>query len=233
MNHLAADHSVTFVMDAAQRIYPRGYSWREVGVSVSSTYRLGQNFRNTVQVAAFAQPLLEGLELTDDGTLPDFTSCVREGPIPIVLEGRFSAQVDHVIQYIQNEVVLEKESVALLQLRGGLWFEYLKQRLTDAGVPFAEITRQDEWPTGPENVALSTLHSAKGLEFDHVCVLGLNAELTPHGEEPDDAQLDNLRRLLAMAVGRARQSVIVGYKPEDASTVIDFLDPESFVKIKP
>jgi superfamily I DNA/RNA helicase len=75
---------------------------------------------------------------------------------------------------------------------------------------------------------LSTLHSAKGLEFDHVIVLGLNADVTPHGAEEGDDRLAALRRLLAMGIGRARQSVIVGYKPDEASTLVQFLQPGSF-----
>ena len=77
-----------------------------------------------------------------------------------------------------------------------------------------------------EQVALSTMHSAKGLEFDHVVILGFNAEVVQHGDEDDDVRLDGQRRLLAMAVGRARASVVLGYKPSDASRLIEFLDPE-------
>jgi superfamily I DNA/RNA helicase len=93
---------------------------------------------------------------------------------------------------------------------------------------FAEITRTTDWPGGEENIALCTMHSAKGLEFDHVIILGLNAQVTPHGGEEGDAELDNLRRLLAMAVGRARTSLIMGYKPQDASSLVGVLNPETY-----
>jgi superfamily I DNA/RNA helicase len=75
------------------------------------------------------------------------------------------------------------------------------------------------------------MHSAKGLEFDHVCILGLNAEVTPHGEGEADAQLENLRRLVGMAAGRARQSLVVGYKPDDASSVVEYFDPATFIEV--
>ena len=70
--------------------------------------------------------------------------------------------------------------------------------------------------------------SAKGLEFDHVIIIGYNAEVVRHGDEPQDALMDEQRRLLAMSVGRARKSVTVGYKPDDASALIDFLDPRTY-----
>ena len=72
------------------------------------------------------------------------------------------------------------------------------------------------------------MHSAKGLEFDHVFILGLNEETTPHGSEKGDSDLENLRRLLAMSITRARKSVIVGYKPGEASTLISYLDSDTY-----
>jgi hypothetical protein len=32
--HLAPNHSVTFVLDAAQRVYPHSFTWREVGLDI-------------------------------------------------------------------------------------------------------------------------------------------------------------------------------------------------------
>jgi hypothetical protein len=52
--------------------------------------------------------------------------------------------------------------------------------------------------------------------------------LTQHGEEEDDDRLARLRRLLAMGVGRARESVILGYKPSDASRLVEYLDEDTY-----
>jgi len=48
--------------------------------------------------------------------------------------------------------------------------------------------------------------------------------------EPGDNQLDMLRRLLAMAIGRARKGVVLGYKQEEASTLISFLKSDTYCK---
>ena len=76
------------------------------------------------------------------------------------------------------------------------------------------------------------MHSAKGLEFDHVFVLGLNDEVTPYSDEEGDSTFENLRRMLAMAITRARKSVIIGYKPEQASGLISLLDPSTYKEIE-
>jgi superfamily I DNA/RNA helicase len=92
--------------------------------------------------------------------------------------------------------------------------------------------RKSEWPPGDENIALSTMHSAKGLEFDYVLILGLSNEITMSGSEPDHTQLDEDRRLLAMAITRARKGVIIGYKPTEASHLITYFRQGTFTELE-
>lgn len=231
MHYSADPSSVIFVLDAAQRIYPRGCSWLETGVSLKQSFRLSQNHRNTKEICAFAAPILMGLEIEDDGTIPNLNSCQRGGTKPRVIKGKYSQQLEYCIHYINKYVDLTSESVAFLKPRGGNWFREIKTMLSRKSLPFVEITRESEWPAGSENIALSTMHSAKGLEFDHVFIIGLNQEVTPHGNETGDNDLENLRRLLAMAITRARTSVIVGYKPDEASSLISYFNPETFIGI--
>jgi len=230
LNQLAAVHSLTLVLDSAQRIYPRGFTWQEAGVVLrpENVSKLEENFRNTVETARLAASIIDGLPIDDDGSMPNFKSCTRHGPVPIVLRGRFRKQMDFVVDHLRKKIDLNKESVVFLHPQGGGWFSEVRSRLSGAGLSFVEITRQSEWPHGSQNIALSTLHSAKGLEFDHVFVVGLNAEVTVHGKDEDDDSLLTLRRLLAMGIGRARGSVILGYKPSEASRLIGYMDAKSY-----
>lgn len=231
LNQLTEDGSLTLVLDAAQRIYPNAFQWKEVGIPVvagKNIYTLKVNFRNTVEIARLAAPLLDGVELMDDGTIPDFKRSNRHGAKPLLLRGRFSGQLAYTLDHIKRNVDLTSESVAFLHAKGGGWFDTIRDHLSREGLDYVEITRTTDWPEGDENIALCTMHSAKGLEFDHVFILGLNAQVTPHGSEEGDADLDNLRRLLAMAIGRARTSVIIGYKAQDASSLIRVLDPDTY-----
>lgn len=231
INHLSEVHSLTLVLDTAQRIYPRGFTWQEAGVNVrpENSKRLSVNYRNTVEIARFATPLLAGVPIDDDGTLPDFSQCERRGTKPKVIKGKFRPQVAYCIDYINRHVDLQRESVAFLHPAG--WFGEVKAGLANARLPFVEITRQSEWPEGDENIALSTLHSAKGLEFDHVLMIGLSSKVTHHGEGEDDDKRTNLRRLLAMGISRARNSLIIGYKPEEASTLVRYFEPDTYEEV--
>lgn len=231
LRHLAADHSITFVMDAAQRIYPRSFKWSEVGIEPSFK-SLTKNHRNTKQIAAFARSLIDGMAIGDDGTLPDFDAADQVGALPSILVGKFSGQMSWTMSNVVARANLADESVAFLHPLGGGWFSYVKQELSANSVPFVQLTRASTWPGGAETVALSTIHSAKGLEFDHVIILGLNQQVTPHGDEEGDAKLESLRRLLAMGIGRARKSVTLGFKDGAGSTLVGLLDASTYTAVR-
>jgi DNA helicase-2/ATP-dependent DNA helicase PcrA len=72
----------------------------------------------------------------------------------------------------------------------------------------ALITDMDRVAEDADRVLLLTAHNAKGLEFPHVIVAGLEEGLFPHGnalEEP--SELEEERRLFYVAITRAQHSV--------------------------
>lgn len=232
MAHVGDPHSVTFVMDTVQRIYPRSFTWREAGITSLQSKKLQRNYRNTTEIAAFAGSLLNGMAVGDDGALPNFQAANKTGPKPTLLLGKYASQVAWAIEEVVKKANLKDESVAFLHPLAGGWFDYTKSRLSDAGIPFVELTRAATWPAGEETVALSTIHSAKGLEFDHVIILGLNRQTTPHGEGQGDAQLEVLRRLLAMGIGRAHKTVTIGANANEISDLVAMLDPNTYDRIE-
>ena len=231
--HLKEDHVTTFIIDAVQRIYPQSFQWRDVGIEMrpQMVFSLTRNHRNTREIARFVSSLVRDLPPEQDGVLPDEEACQRTGPRPKVVAGVYRAQLDYMLDRVRPFLEAD-QTVALLQPKGGGWFRFAREFLRQREVAFCELTRNPEWPTGPEQVALSTIHSAKGLEFDHVLLPGLNQEVTPHGDEDGDGTLDSLRRLVAMGTGRARHTVTMGYKPGDQSTLIDLIDPATYDLVK-
>ena len=231
MAHLNSDHTTTFIMDAAQRIYPQAFTWREVGINMRRVFVLKSNYRNTSEIARLAFSLVRGLPPDGDSVPPNAASCLRNGEPPKVVVGTFAAQLGRMLDGIQK-FLDAGDTVAVLHPRGGGWFNYTRQELRRREIAYCEITRAQDWPTGPELVALSTIHSAKGLEFDHVLMPGLSQEIMPHGNEDGDGELDKLRRLVAMGGGRARKTVALGYKPGEQSTVTEFMDPATYNLVK-
>lgn len=63
-------------------------------------------------------------------------------------------------------------------------------------------------------VTLATIHSAKGLEWDVVYVIGASEGLLPFGTSPRQENVDEERRLMYVALTRARRVLVVSHSKQ-------------------
>ncbi len=71
-----------------------------------------------------------------------------------------------------------------------------------------ERNKDDEQRQG---VQMMTLHAAKGLEFPHVFIAGMEEELLPHKTSIEEDNLEEERRLAYVGITRARQTLTMTY----------------------
>ncbi len=84
--------------------------------------------------------------------------------------------------------------------------------LVDYLQQIALFSDADAYDAASGQVALMTLHAAKGLEFEHVFIIGLETGLLPHERaNGNQEELEEERRLFFVGVTRAKTNLYVSY----------------------
>ena len=107
------------------------------------------------------------------------------------------------------------------------------RRMTDYLSEVSLMTDQDnESDEDVEKVTLMTVHSAKGLEYDAVFIVGLEEHLFPSDMSGDDErQIEEERRLMYVAMTRARKYLTLLFATTRFKYgSVDFCTPSRFLK---
>ncbi len=241
-----ARQSLTVVADRSQKIYGTGFAWRTLGFDVRGGGRakvLTKSYRITRQVALLAASLRRHDPLVRPGDpdavteeLPD-----RDGPHPMLLATRDAQhEAELVIRLLTQLVAADPSQTIGVLARTWETLRRLEPALDAQRLPYTSLREQAEGQALP-GVKLTTFHSAKGLEFGAVLLVGLSEGLFPpplgphldaaEGEDAEDL-LSAERRLLYVAITRTRGALYLlhGRQP---SRFLAELDPACYTRTCP
>ncbi len=219
--------------DASQSLYQRGFSWKQIHADLKVAGRtliLRRNYRNTQQIAAACATILQP-EAGD-------AECLTQEPS--------SYQGDRPTLYLSDSTEQEARSIraffaqAAQQFRlpihcgavlcpSGETGKAIAKQLAGQGLQ-AQFVAGDKIDLNAPYVKVLTLHSAKGLEFPFVCIVGLQAGRLPYFNSnlPTDevaAVSDEQRRLFYVGCSRAMRALMVCGSQAHPSQFLDSLTP--------
>lgn len=217
--------SLLVVADSAQNIYSTKFTWRAAGINaIGRTRKLDTSYRNTREILEYAHEfVLAGGDLRVDDTddpedetaviLPRFS--VRSGPLPLFMrlptpQGEVVAIAEHCRARL-DEGATPGEIAVLYGSRttaGFNWPAALRSVFGDRGIQSFWLNDPDR-PANRDHVGedrskvlLSTIHSAKGLEFRHVVLCGYLDD-----RPPENSILN--RRLIYVGMTRATYELVL------------------------
>jgi superfamily I DNA/RNA helicase len=206
--------------DPYQRIYDSHVTLSQLGIQVRGrTRRLTVNYRTTHEILDLSVRVLAGagaIGLDGEGdTLRGYRAITRGGaPVVAAWDSR-DGELDGLIERVRTWLAQGVEPHAIgVAARTGQLVKTITTTLTGADIAVANETR------GVDGVHVATMHRMKGLEFQCLAVVGLEAGVlpAPHAitsqAEDRHAHRQDLARercLLFVALTRARDVLYLSH----------------------
>ncbi|GGY39063.1 DNA helicase [Bacterioplanes sanyensis] len=214
--------SLSMAGDLAQKIYKRSFSWSSVGIQVQGgrSRRLPASHRTTKQIMDVAAHLLINNDVTDstDYTAPERP--VKSGDkVKMIVGANPKDAYDKGYDWIFEQFKRLRSTTVAVVLPFSRQMYPAKMALEKRGLKVQSV--KGAGLGGVDGgVVVTTFHQLKGLEFDHVVIMGLHDAQYPCRllerlpQEDHSEEISLMKRVLYVAMTRAKKSVsLVGSKP--------------------
>jgi hypothetical protein len=203
-----ADDALFFAGDSGQRIFQHSFSWKALGIEVRGrSANLKVCYRTSRQIRSVADRLLPGALRDPDGSEEERSGTVSvfDGPPPnIAVLADAQQEIERAADFLRNAVAdcIHPDEIGMFVRSPN---EIGRARAAAERAGFGD------------QVAISVMHLAKGLEFRAVVVMACDQDVLPLesriAEAADEGELDDIyeteRQLLYVACTRARDRLLV------------------------
>jgi DNA polymerase III epsilon subunit-like protein len=210
---------LTAVGDDAQNIYTfRGSNVKYIlnfkeHFPESNTYTLTTNFRSSHPIVEFANATIEKNDFQYPKRMCAYNQSAAVKP-KVEYFKKSSEQYDYIVSKIADytQKGYSRDEIAVLCPQNSFLFQ-LEEHLSKHAIPFVLLEGQGDSrvKSKEDHVCLSTIHKAKGLEWDIVFLLMMNDEVFPARKEQDD--IYESRRLFYVGVTRPCKILHITYSP--------------------
>lgn len=208
--------------DEEQTIYRMGSSYLRAGVDIRGRTRiLRTNYRNTREICALAEAyrsVREGVDGAAGVVAQASVDSFRAGPGPEHFRCRSEKDIHPLvtnrIRFFLDTLGYDAENLAVLASRSAI-LEEVARALAEREIGTVDVRTDDFDFEASPGVRLSTLHSAKGLEFPVVFLLLPRIRINPN-MDPLEA-IEQSRNLVHVSLTRAMDNlqVFTLYDPKE------------------
>jgi hypothetical protein len=225
---LRPEGDLVISLDAHQDLYKRKGSWKSIGIRASGrTHYLNKVYRNTAEIFEFSKRFLgetpvsgQQLDLLPKGfafhgDLPELRRFQNHEDAETFLAEDLCGWIDRQV-YKRSEIAVLYDD----KVYGTSRFAYdnralpmrILKKLESSGIPSTwvsqDVRAKEMFDVTTDRVSLISIHSAKGLDFDLVYLMG--ADHIP----PPEKTKKNLLSLIYVAMTRAKHRLIIPYVEE-------------------
>jgi len=216
----AKPNDIFIVGDGHQRIYGSAVKLSQCDIDIRGrSKKLILNYRTTDENRKWATDILSPLTIDDlDGgidNLKEYRSLLH-GEKPIVKGfNSIEEEIEYILNFLREINKTEKESVTCIALRTKELIERYKEGLKELEIQ--EIIGEQE--ERGERIRIATMHRVKGLQFDHIILPSVNADIIPFKSALERSAdltareqfLTRERCLVHVAATRAKKQILVTY----------------------
>ena len=211
--------------DGAQNLYNRKYTLKSVGIQAAGrTKILRENYRNTKQILDCANGFLKDDQVhassdsEDNNFMIEADTAARTGPEPFIKEcSSFDEEVDETIKKIKllRDMGVQPRDICILYFNKNQ-LGHIESKLIDQKIYYNPISKSAEhkrnFDYSNNVVKVSTIHSAKGLDFDYIFILGFGKGL--------DKRYNESKKLIYVGMTRAKNQLMITYSSSNMGKIV-------------